>query len=330
MASLRSFRVRLTDTGAPAAATIWSRMPRPTSRRLAGAAVAIALAVTACAASGQPRGGIDWNAVGQAIGKPLETEAQDVHTAEWLRTDLHVVNAGVSENPGMELNAEASFHQAAPGKAVMIGEATLTGDEVDTVADRLQHGGVQITALHKHIQDETPRLWWMHYWSLGDPVAIARTLHTALATTGIPLTQREEKTQPPINLDVAALDRIIGTKGENVNGVLQYHIPVAQKVTDTRAHITLPYLMEAATLLMFQPLGGGRAAINGDFTMTADEVNPVIHALRSHGLTIVELHNHMLHEQPRLLYLHFWKTGDAATLAHALRAGLDQVHAPRS
>jgi hypothetical protein len=299
------------------------------TRLMMGAACATTFALTACAASGQARG-IDWNAVGRAIGQPLKTEAQDVHTAEWLRTDLHVVNAGVRENPGMELNAEVSFHQTSSGKAVMIGEVTLTSAEVNTVTDRLQHGGVQVTALHKHLQDETPRLWWMHYAGYGDPVAIARTVHTALTATGIPLNQKEESKEPPIDLDTATLDRIIGTKGDNENGVLQYHVPVAQKVTDSRAHITLPYLMETSSLVMFQPLGGGRAAVNGDFAMTADQVNPVIKALRSRGLTIIELHNHMLYEQPRLFYLHFWKTGEATTLAHALRAGLDQVHAPRS
>ena len=289
-------------------------------------AFATTLALSLSTASGQTRG-IDWNAVGQAIGQPLTTEAQDVHTAEWLRTDLHLVNAGVTENPGMELNAEASFHPTPSGKAVMIGEATLTSSEANTVADRLQQGGVEVTALHKHLQDETPRLWWLHYWALGDPVQIAHTVHNALTATHIPLNQKPSG-PPAIALDTNALNGIIGSKGENVNGVQQYHVPVSQPITDTRAHITLPYLMEASTLLMFQPLGGGRAAVNGDFAMTADQVNPVIKALRSRGMTIVELHNHMLYEQPRLFYLHFWKTGDATTLARDLRAGLDQVHAP--
>ncbi|GAB3975495.1 hypothetical protein GCM10029978_059760 [Actinoallomurus acanthiterrae] len=235
-------------------------LSRHRAARLVASAAALAatLAMTAGTAPAKG-GGIDWNAVGRAIGRPLETEAGDVHTAEWLRTDLHVVNAGVTENPGMELNAEASFHQTAPGRTVMIGEVTLTRDEVPKVADALQRGGVQITALHKHIQAETPRLWWMHYWALGDPVQIARAVHTALVQTGVPLSTKEEGKEPPVDLDVAAIDRIVGAKGEDVNGVLQYHIPVAQKITDTRAHVTLPYLMEASTLLMFQPLGGGRS-----------------------------------------------------------------------
>ncbi|MGS2591190.1 DUF1259 domain-containing protein [Streptomyces hebeiensis] len=293
----------------------------------AAAALATALTLTPGTASGQARD-IDWNAVGRAIGRPLTTESQGVHTAEWLRTDLRVVNAGVTENPAMELSAETSFHPTSGGRALMIGEITLTGDEVDTVVDRLQRGGVEVTALHKHLQEETPRLWWLHYRADGDPVAIARTVHSALVATGIPLDQ-EAPGERPIDLDTGALDRIIGTKGENENGVLQYHVPVAQQVTDTRAHLTLPAKMEASTLLMFQPLGGGRAAVNGDFAMTADQVNRVIKALRSHGLTVIELHNHLLYEQPRLYYLHFWKTGDATELAHDLRAGLDQVHAPR-
>jgi len=297
------------------------------ARAATAAAMATAVGLTPGTAVGQVPG-IDWNAVGLAVGQPLKTENGDVHTAEWLRTDLHVVNAGVAENPGMELGAEASFHQATAGQAVMVGEATLTEGEVAAVADRLQQGGVEITALHKHIQDETPRLWWLHYWALGDPVTIARAVHTALEATHIPLDQPEGP-QPPIALNTGELNRIIGTEGDNNNGVLQYHIPVAQPITDTRAHVTLPSLMEASTLLMFQPLGDGRAAVNGDFTMTADQVGPVVKTLRSHDLTIIELHNHMLYEQPRLFYLHFWATGDASTLAANLRDGLDQVHAPR-
>jgi hypothetical protein len=153
-------------------------------------------------------------------------------------------------------------------------------------------------------------------------VAIAATLHAALALTGMPLNAPAE-TQTPIPLDTAALDRIIGVKGEAEHGAYHFHIPVAQQITDTRAHLTLPTLMEASTLLMFQPLGGDQAAINGDFAMTADQVNPVIHALQAHGITIISLHNHLLYESPRLFYMHFWGTGGATTLAQGLRAGLD-------
>lgn len=300
--------------------------------RLCGGGVVIALgallaggcgAPAAPSPSSPPHAQIDWNAVGRAMGSPLKTEEGDVHTAEFLRTDLRVVNAGVTENPGMELGAEAMFHQTPAGATVMIGEATVTGQELNNVLTRLQQDHtVDVTAIHKHLQDETPRLWWVHYAGYGDPVAIAGTLHAAFALTGMPLSAPAE-TEVPVPLDTAALDRIIGVKGEDEHGVYQFHVPLAERITDTRANLQLPSLMEASTLLMFQPLGGGQAAINGDFAMTANQVNPVIHALQAHGITIISLHNHLLYESPRLFYMHFWATGAATTLAQGLRTALD-------
>lgn len=162
--------------------------------RRAATAVTVTAALTIGSASARAPG-IDWNAVGQAMGTTPKTEPGDVHTAGFLRTDLHVVNAGVTENPGMELGAEAMFHPSAPGTVVVIGEATLTAQETNKVAARLDQGNVEVTAIHKHLQDESPRLWWLHYAAYGDPVAIARTLHAALAFTGIPLHPAAEKNQ---------------------------------------------------------------------------------------------------------------------------------------
>ncbi|MGH3846809.1 MAG: DUF1259 domain-containing protein [Pseudonocardiaceae bacterium] len=307
-----------------------------TPRTLRAAAVTVALGALltgGCSAATAPpapaRGSpVDWGAVGRAMGSPLKTEDGEVHTAEFLRSDLHVVNAGVTENPGMELGAEAMFHQTTPGAAVLIGEATVTGQELNNVLTRLEGDHtVEVTAIHKHLQDETPRLWWVHYVGYGDPVALAATLHAAFALTGMPLTAPPE-TPAPLPLDTAALDRIIGVHGENEHGVYQFHVPLPEQITDTRAHLQLPAVMEASTLLMFQPLGGGQAAINGDYAMTADQVNPVIQALQAHGITIISLHNHLLYESPRLFYLHFWATGPATTLAQGLRAALDTTTHP--
>lgn len=104
----------------------------------------------------------------------------------------------------------------------MIGEATLTDQELNKVLARLEQGhNVEVTAIHKHLQNETPRLWWVHYAGYGDPVAIARILHAAFALTGMPLTAPAE-TEAPIALDTAALDRIVGGKGVAEHGVYQY------------------------------------------------------------------------------------------------------------
>ncbi|MEV2226081.1 DUF1259 domain-containing protein [Nocardia vinacea] len=299
-------------------------------RLAAACAVVLGLTAGCTSAESEQSPGVNWDAVNQALGTPLNSEDGEVHAIEWLRTDLHVVNAGIPLDPGMELVAEADFRETTPGQVVMIGEATLTTEEMNAIVSRLEQGGVEVTAIHKHLQDETPRLFAVHYAAYGDPAPIARTLHEALALTGIPANQppEAEKNQPQIDLDTSAVDDILSATGEIEHGTYHIRVPVAQNVTDTRAGVTLPPQMEASTLLIFQPLGGGQAAINGDFTMTADQVNPVIATLRSHDIQVIELHNHMLYESPRLFYLHFWATGDTTTLARGLRAGLDQVHAP--
>jgi hypothetical protein len=268
---------------------------------------------------------VNWQAVSQAIGHKLETEGHGVHTAKFPRSDLNVSAQGVQLDPHMELVAEALFKAIPDGKVLMLGEATLTNDQVQPMIAKLEQAGILVTALHKHLRDESPRLWWLHYEAIGDPVQIARALHDAYQSVGIPLKPESQEKQSHSQLDTARLDKIIGAHGEFHGRVYTYHVPYPQPITNTRAHIDLPPAMEASSLLMFQPIGDGKAAINGDFTMTADQVNPVIRALKSHGIQIVSLHNHLLFDQPRHFYMHFWATGDAADLARGLRAGLNAI-----
>jgi hypothetical protein len=84
--------------------------------------------------------------------------------------------------------------------------------------------------------------------------------------------------------------------------------------------------MGTATAINFQPTGNGRAAITGDFVLIAKEVNPVIRALREHGIQVTAVHSHMLDEEPRLFFMHFWANDDAVKLARGLRAALDQTN----
>ncbi|WP_190853913.1 DUF1259 domain-containing protein [Actinomadura sp. RB99] len=170
--------------------------------------------------------------MGRAIGTPLRPQGRGVHTATWLRTDLRVANAGIRLSPGMDLGADAAFLQSTPGKVGVIGEAALTGGELSKVTDCLQRGNVEIAAIHKHLQDESPRLWWLHYAAYGDPVAIARTICAALALTSIP----SQHQQAPTDLNAAALDHIIGAEGENVNGTYHFRVPAPEKISYPRAH----------------------------------------------------------------------------------------------
>src|SRR5262249_62400893 len=127
-------------------------------------------------------------------------------------------------------------------------------------------------------------------------------------------------TQPAIDLDTAQLDQIIGVKGQANGGVYQFGVPRRDPVTGSGMQLMPAGPLGVATAIGFQPTGGGKAAITGDFVLTENEVNPVIHALRSNGIEVTALHSHMLDEQPRLFFMHFWANDDAVKLANGFRA----------
>jgi hypothetical protein len=155
---------------------------------------------------------------------------------------------------------------------------------------------------------------------------LATAIKTALAESKTPLTAPAPPATPPaIDLDTAQLDQIIGVKGQANGGVYQFGVPRRDPITMGGMPVVPVGPMGVATGIGFQPTGNGRAAITGDFVMTADEVNPVIKALRSNGIEVTALHNHMLDEQPRLFFMHFWANDDAIKLARGLRVALDQM-----
>jgi uncharacterized protein DUF1259 len=157
-------------------------------------------------------------------------------------------------------------------------------------------------------------------------VKLATTLHTALAESKTPFQGGAYGSAQPaavqIDLDIAAIDQVLGGKGV-INGcVYQFNIPRAEAITDG---ITVPISMGSAIAINFQPTGSGKAAVTGDFVLVAKEVNPVLKELLGHGIEVTALHSHMLDEQPRLFFIHFWANDDAQKLAKGLRAALDKV-----
>jgi Domain of Unknown Function (DUF1259) len=307
---------------------------RPLIGYLSAATILIGVVVLgACGGQEQAQGGnteqsaasVDWDAVGQAMGKELEDKGEGVHGVEFPRSDLTVSSEGVTLDPGMELAAEANFKDTDDGKALVLGEMTLTEEELQPVIDKLQQGGIEQTALHKHLQDESPRLWWFHFRGYGDPVQTAQALRSALESTDTPLDESSEEESESLDLDTDQLDQIIGQKGETESGVYQYRVPREESIMDTAAGTTLSAEMEGGSLLMFQPTGNGMAAINGDFAMTDQEINPVIQALRENGIEALPLHSHLIYEEPTLYYMHVWANDDAAKLARGLRAALDET-----
>ena len=207
-----------------------------------------------------------------------------------------------------------------------MGDLVLTEEEVSPVMAKLLAGGIEVTALHNHLLRNRPFTMYMHVLGQGDPVQLARVLHDALATSKTPMTAPAPagNAAPSVDLDTAALDRTLGAKGTNNGGIYQYGIPRAEPVT--HAGMAIPNAMGLANAINFEPTGGGKAAITGDFVLIDKEVAPVMKALRDNGIEVTALHNHMIGEEPRLYFMHFGAHDDAVKLASGLKAALAQIN----
>jgi hypothetical protein len=282
------------------------------------------IALLASGASAQT----SWDKVASAIGKPGTEMPGGVYRVPLPRTDLKVTVDGVDIKPGFALGGWVAFHAMGSGTMVM-GDLVLTETEINPVMSKLFANGLTVTALHNHLLRAQPATFYMHIAGQGDPEKLATAIHAALAESHTPLTAPAAAAQPPaIDLDVEKLNGILQARGNPNNGVLGYGIPRADPVTD--ADMTVPPAMGTGIAINFEPLGGGRAAITGDFVMLADEVNPVLAALRQNGIEVTAVHNHMLDDQPRTFYAHFWAADDAVKLANGLRAALDKVKRAKS
>jgi hypothetical protein len=293
-----------------------------------GAFAALVFLVVACLAA-QQASESPWNTVEKNLGRAGE-ERDGVYRVAFPRTDLRVRAGGVNIRAALALTSWAAFQKS--GNATMVmGDMVLLAAEVSPVVSKLSEGGIEITALHNHLLGEQPRVMYAHFHGHGHAGQLAATLRAALALTGTPLTTPRPRPPGPVLMDdpkvtaqavkLSKLAGILGHEGRATQtGVFSFSIPRAEAITGAGA--TLGPRMGLATAINFQIEGSG-AATTGDFVLVAAEVQPVIRALRAHGIEVTALHNHMLDEQPRLFFLHFWGRGESGQLARGLRAALD-------
>src|SRR5437879_3689940 len=265
----------------------------------------------------------DWKKVDTTLGKTGAVSGE-VHRYGFPRSDLQVTVDGVAIKPALALGGWAAF-QPMRGEATVMGDLVLLETEVNPVMAKLIEGGIEITAVHNHLLRANPETFYMHIGGHGDPVKMAEVIRSGLALSKTPLgPPSASPTQAPaIDLDTAQLDQIIGAKGTVNGGVYQFNVPRRDPITESG--MTVPAAMGSANAINFQPTGGGKAAITGDFVITGDEVNPMIKALRANGIEVTALHSHMLTEQPRVFFMHFWANDDALKLARGVRAALDKT-----
>lgn len=262
--------------------------------------------------------------VEEALGRKGAVDPGGVLKFSFPRSDLSVTVDGVALKPALALGSWAAFKHIGKGESMAMGDLVLTEDEVGPVMRALQAGGIEQTAVHNHVLHETPRVIYAHFSAHGDAAKIAQALRTALGASKTPMgTPGAPAAASATDLDTAGIARALGIAGK-LNGVVyQVSVPRRERITDMGHEV--PPSMGVATAINFQPTGGGKAAVTGDFVMRASEVNKVIRALQAHGIATTALHSHMLMEEPRLFFMHFWANDDAVTLAKGLRAALNQT-----
>ena len=285
--------------------------------------IAATLAATSAAWSQE----IDWQKVDDAMGRKPAVVSGDVHRYGFPRSDLSVTLDGASIKPALALGGWVAFKGMSSGnQAMVMGDLVLLETEIKPVMTKLVEGGLDITAVHNHLLRANPATFYMHVGGHGDPAKMAVAIRTALSESKTPLAPpTPPAAAPAIGLDTVQLDQIIGGKGQANGGVYQFAVVRRDAVTENAMTLAPARPLGLATGIGFQPTGNGKAAITGDFVLTADEVNPVIRALRDNGIEVTALHSHMLDEQPRLYFMHFWANDDAIKLAKGLRAALDKM-----
>ncbi len=272
----------------------------------------------------------DWHrTVDDALGKPGTEQPGGVWRVSLPRSDLKVTVDGVGIRPGFALGSWLAFHPHGQELMVM-GDLVLLETEVAPVMRRLAAGGIEVTALHNHLLRAQPATMYLHVAGHGGARRLAATLRAALQETATPL---QGATGPSgadqiEGIDTAAFARALGREGRVAGGVYGVSVPRAEPVRE--GGMEVPTAMGSATVINLQAAGNGKGAITGDFVLTAEEVVPVQRALVEHGIEVTAIHTHMLNDQPRIFFMHFWGVDDPEKLGRGLRAALERTNSRRA
>jgi uncharacterized protein DUF1259 len=269
---------------------------------------------------------VDWKLVDRVLGRSGNLQGE-TYRVGFPRNDLHVTVGAVTVRPSLALGSWVAFKQTGDSTVMLMGDLVLLESEVAPVIDALQRGGIEQTALHNHLTNESPHVVYLHIGARGRPIVLATAVHDALGATKTPPPPPTTNAPPPLGLDTVQIAQVLGVHGRANGGVYQVSVPRADAVTVDGVEV--PPAMGVATAINIQATGANTAVAAGDFVLIASEVNPVLRALRANGISVTALHSHMLNESPRLLFMHFWGEGDALKVARGLRSALDQMNIRR-
>jgi Domain of Unknown Function (DUF1259) len=266
---------------------------------------------------------LDTAAIERLTGVKGElSEKEGVFKVSAPRSDLDITVAGAKMTPPLGLTSWAAF-QKAGGQVMVMGDLVMLEDQVNPVMSVALENGLEVTALHNHFFWDTPRVMFMHIGGIGDEAklagAVGKVLRTIKDTSGgrgeVP---RVELSPAQTSLDPKTIEDILGVKGQLANGVYKATIG---RTTTMHGH-DVGNAMGVNTWAAFAG-SDEQAIVDGDFIMFEREVQPVLKALRGAGIHIVALHQHMIEESPRTVFLHYWGVGPTRELAKGLKAALD-------
>ena len=285
-------------------------------------ALAVALVLLSGSVLTAAETALDTGRIEQLTGaKGVFDEKEGVFKVSVPRTDLKVEVGGVHVTPAMGLTCWAAFQRVGDHTVVM-GDQVLAPEQVNAVLDAALQNGLEVTALHNHFLWDSPRVMFLHVGGMGDEERLAAAIGKVFAkikeTSGRAGGPPEDAIDPAkTSLDPAAIERVLGRKGQLQNGVFKVTIGRTTKMGDHE----MGNAMGVNTWAAFAG-SDGRAVVDGDFAMYENEVQGVLKALRAAGIDIVALHNHMIGETPRVVFLHFWGVGSSAGLAQGIRSAL--------
>jgi hypothetical protein len=266
--------------------------------------------------------GVTTATIDQALGRSGQ-KTGDVYRVSFPRTDLHVSVNGLAIKPGLALGSWAAF-LGTDDHAMVMGDLVLLEEELNPVMAKLRSSGFDISAVHNHIMEETPKVLYMHYAGHGSAAQLAASLRAALSLSKTPLEKpaaAAEEPAPPAW--VKNVEDAVGRKGTFKGGVLSYGVPRRDAIT--MDGMTIAPAAGVGEAINFQAADSGKVATTGDFVLIAEEVNPVISELQGHNILVTALHSHMLTEQPRLFFMHFWCVGTPESVGAGIKAALGDV-----
>ena len=273
------------------------------------------------AASPPPEGRVNSETIERIFGVEGQWKG-DVFQVTFPRTDLGVEVSNVAFPAGMGLTSWLSFKSVGED-VVVAGDLTLLADEVNPVISRLLKGGIEVTALHNHLLWEEPRIMYMHVMGRGSEQAMSEPLKAALDLLGKGDAGALPSSDSGVSggLEVEKIEEVLGLKGVLKGGVHKVVVP-RKDLKVMMSGVEMDSSMGVNSWMAFHATPQG-AVVDGDFAMLEGEVAGVIRLLRRNGINVLAVHNHMLGEQPRIIFLHYWGEGKAVEMARGLKEALE-------